>query len=104
MELVEHMNLRHLQLLVPDSSEHLEAASDAEFKSDRLYSNHGISCLFLKCHLIERILEAWEMNEKKQGEGGRRYGYMGHLTRIANCIVHSTDKGPNCTLVQQLIK
>ena len=29
---------------------------------------------------------------------------MGHLTRIANCIVHSTDKGPNSTLVQQLIK
>ncbi|KAL8170121.1 UNVERIFIED_CONTAM: hypothetical protein K2H54_064117 [Gekko kuhli] len=44
------------------------------------------------------------MNEKKQSEGGRRYGYMGHLTRIANCIVHSTDKGPNSTLVQQLIK
>lgn len=29
---------------------------------------------------------------------------MGHLTRIANCIVHSTDKGPNSALVQQLIK
>uniref|UniRef100_A0A8C0WAN7 Serine/threonine-protein phosphatase 6 regulatory subunit 3 n=1 Tax=Castor canadensis TaxID=51338 RepID=A0A8C0WAN7_CASCN len=59
--------------------------------------------LLLK-HLIERILEAWEMNEKKQAEGGRRHGYMGHLTRIANCIVHSTDKGPNSALVQQLIK
>lgn len=39
-----------------------------------------------------------------RAEGGRRHGYMGHLTRIANCIVHSTDKGPNSTLVQQLIK
>lgn len=44
------------------------------------------------------------MNEKKQAEGGRRHGYMGHLTRIANCIVHSTDKGPNSAAVQQLIK
>lgn len=26
---------------------------------------------------------------------------MGHLTRIANCIVHSTEKGPNSALVQQ---
>ncbi|KAB1251617.1 Serine/threonine-protein phosphatase 6 regulatory subunit 3 [Camelus dromedarius] len=60
--------------------------------------------LFQKCQLIERILDAWEMNEKKQAEGGRRHGYMGHLTRIANCIVHSTEKGPNSALVQQLIK
>lgn len=29
---------------------------------------------------------------------------MGHLTRIANCIVHSTEKGPNSALVQQLIR
>lgn len=39
-----------------------------------------------------------------RAEGGRRYGFMGHLTRIANCVVHSTDKGPNSTLVQQLMK
>lgn len=39
-----------------------------------------------------------------RAEGGRRHGYMGHLTRIANCIVHSTDKGPNSAAVQQLIK
>lgn len=29
---------------------------------------------------------------------------MGHLTRIANCIVHSADKGPGSALVQQLLK
>ncbi|NWH61918.1 PP6R3 phosphatase, partial [Geococcyx californianus] len=69
-------------------------------QGDNLLLKH----LFLKCQLIERILDAWEMNEKKQAEGGRRHGYMGHLTRIANCIVHSTDKGPNSTLVQQLIR
>lgn len=39
-----------------------------------------------------------------RAEGGRRHGYMGHLTRIANCVVHSTDKGPNSVLVQQLIR
>ncbi|XP_029438560.1 serine/threonine-protein phosphatase 6 regulatory subunit 3 isoform X3 [Rhinatrema bivittatum] len=60
--------------------------------------------IILNCHLVERILEAWDINEKKQAEGGRRCGYMGHLTRIANCIVHSADKGPNNVLVQQLIK
>uniref|UniRef100_A0A8B9FV82 Serine/threonine-protein phosphatase 6 regulatory subunit 3 n=1 Tax=Amazona collaria TaxID=241587 RepID=A0A8B9FV82_9PSIT len=74
--------------------------TDQDSTGDNLLLKH----LFLKCQLIERILEAWEMNEKKQAEGGRRYGYMGHLTRIANCIVHSTDKGPNSTQVQQLIK
>lgn len=30
------------------------------------YILHFITQLFLKCQLIERILEAWEMNEKKQ--------------------------------------
>ncbi|ELK13244.1 Serine/threonine-protein phosphatase 6 regulatory subunit 3 [Pteropus alecto] len=74
--------------------------TDQGSTGDNLLLKH----LFQKCQLIERILDAWEMNEKKQAEGGRRHGYMGHLTRIANCIVHSTDKGPNSTLVQQLIK
>ncbi|KAM9659606.1 serine/threonine-protein phosphatase 6 regulatory subunit 3 isoform 3-T7 [Trichechus inunguis] len=74
--------------------------TDRDTTGDNLLLKH----LFQKCQLIERILEAWEMNEKKQAEGGRRHGYMGHLTRIANCVVHSTDKGPNSTSVQQLIK
>uniref|UniRef100_A0A8C9KJR3 Protein phosphatase 6 regulatory subunit 3 n=1 Tax=Panthera tigris altaica TaxID=74533 RepID=A0A8C9KJR3_PANTA len=74
--------------------------TDRDSAGDNLLLKH----LFQKCQLIERILDAWEMNEKKQAEGGRRHGYMGHLTRIANCIVHSTDKGPNSALVQQLIK
>uniref|UniRef100_A0A452SKF6 Protein phosphatase 6 regulatory subunit 3 n=1 Tax=Ursus americanus TaxID=9643 RepID=A0A452SKF6_URSAM len=74
--------------------------TDQDSTGDNLLLKH----LFQKCQLIERILDAWEMNEKKQAEGGRRHGYMGHLTRIANCIVHSTDKGPNSALVQQLIK
>ncbi|XP_045711402.1 serine/threonine-protein phosphatase 6 regulatory subunit 3 isoform X1 [Phyllostomus hastatus] len=74
--------------------------TEQDATGDNLLLKH----LFQKCQLIERILDAWEMNEKKQAEGGRRHGYMGHLTRIANCIVHSADKGPSSALVQQLLK
>uniref|UniRef100_A0A8C2X237 Protein phosphatase 6, regulatory subunit 3 n=1 Tax=Cyclopterus lumpus TaxID=8103 RepID=A0A8C2X237_CYCLU len=59
--------------------------------------------LFQKCQFIQRIVEAWSSNEKEQAEGGRRRGYMGHLTRIANSIVHNCDKGPNGPQIQQLI-
>ncbi|XP_061629433.1 serine/threonine-protein phosphatase 6 regulatory subunit 3 isoform X9 [Phyllopteryx taeniolatus] len=59
--------------------------------------------LFQKCHFIQRIVEAWNTNEKEQAEGGRRRGYMGHLTRIANSIIHNCDKGPNGLQIQQLI-
>ncbi|KAL4622812.1 serine/threonine-protein phosphatase 6 regulatory subunit 3 isoform X2 [Arapaima gigas] len=63
----------------------------------------SLSQLFQKCQLIQRILDAWASNEKEQAEGGRRRGYMGHLTRIANAIVQNGDKGPNSALIQQLI-
>lgn len=29
-----------------------------------------------------------------RSEGGMRRGYMGHLTRIANTVVHNLEKGP----------
>lgn len=38
-----------------------------------------------------------------RAEGGRRRGYMGHLTRIANSIVHNSDKGPNGAQLQLLL-
>lgn len=38
-----------------------------------------------------------------RAEGGRRRGYMGHLTRIANSIVHNCDKGANGPQIQHLI-
>ncbi|XP_075998344.1 serine/threonine-protein phosphatase 6 regulatory subunit 3 isoform X2 [Genypterus blacodes] len=62
-----------------------------------------IKHLFQKCQFIPRILDAWSTNEKEQAEGGRRRGYMGHLTRIANSIVHNCDKGHNGPQIQQLI-
>ncbi|KAG9460615.1 hypothetical protein GDO78_020668, partial [Eleutherodactylus coqui] len=37
-------------------------------------------------------------------EGGRRKGFMGHLTKIANALVQSSEKGPNTALIIQLVK
>lgn len=36
--------------------------------------------------------------------GGPRKGYMGHLTRMANALVQSTEKGPNAEQLGQLLK
>ncbi|XP_043504083.1 serine/threonine-protein phosphatase 6 regulatory subunit 3 isoform X4 [Polistes fuscatus] len=56
--------------------------------NNNIYSN-----IFVKCRLIERILEAWEKNENKQNkENGIRQGYMGHLINIANNIVLQCEK------------
>uniref|UniRef100_A0A671SUN3 Serine/threonine-protein phosphatase 6 regulatory subunit 2-like n=1 Tax=Sinocyclocheilus anshuiensis TaxID=1608454 RepID=A0A671SUN3_9TELE len=49
--------------------------------------------LFQHCRLVQRILGAWEENDKIQAEGGRRRGNMGHLTRIANTVVQNLEKG-----------
>lgn len=35
--------------------------------------------------------------------GGMRRGYMGHLTRIANTVVHNLEKGPVHTHISGLI-
>ncbi|XP_018357809.1 PREDICTED: serine/threonine-protein phosphatase 6 regulatory subunit 3 isoform X2 [Trachymyrmex cornetzi] len=56
--------------------------------NDIIYNN-----IFIKCKLIERILEAWDKNESKQNkENGIRQGYMGHLIKIANNIVTQCEK------------
>lgn len=49
--------------------------------------------IFVKCKIIDRILEAWQENDTKQGEEkGIRQGYMGHLINIANNIVTQCEK------------
>nr|XP_058165028.1 serine/threonine-protein phosphatase 6 regulatory subunit 2 isoform X4 [Dasypus novemcinctus] len=53
-----------------------------------------VTHLFQKCCLVQRILEAWEANDRTQAAGGRRRGNMGHLTRIANAVVQSLERGP----------
>uniref|UniRef100_A0A671LPX0 Serine/threonine-protein phosphatase 6 regulatory subunit 3-like n=1 Tax=Sinocyclocheilus anshuiensis TaxID=1608454 RepID=A0A671LPX0_9TELE len=83
-------------------SESPEINRDQE-DQEPIRENILIKHLFQKCQLIQRILDAWGSNEKEQAEGGRRRGYMGHLTRIANSIVHNSDKGPNGAQIQQLI-
>uniref|UniRef100_UPI00398E8454 serine/threonine-protein phosphatase 6 regulatory subunit 3 isoform X2 n=1 Tax=Pristiophorus japonicus TaxID=55135 RepID=UPI00398E8454 len=78
--------------------------NNIEDNPDTARENILIKHLFQKCQLIQRILDAWENNEKEQSEGGRRRGYMGHLTRIANAVVHNAEKGPNSVLMNQLLK
>ncbi|XDV25124.1 hypothetical protein PO909_029096 [Leuciscus waleckii] len=60
--------------------------------------------LFQHCRLVQRILDAWEENDKIQSEGGRRRGNMGHLTRIANTVVQNLEKGLAHSQINDLIK
>ncbi|XP_042328878.1 serine/threonine-protein phosphatase 6 regulatory subunit 1 isoform X3 [Sceloporus undulatus] len=75
-----------------------------ENHSDSLPVNPIIQHLLQKCRLIQRILSAWEENEQSQVDGGRRKGYMGHLTRIANALAQGSEKWPHSTVVKQLLK
>ncbi|XP_051974650.1 serine/threonine-protein phosphatase 6 regulatory subunit 2a isoform X1 [Xyrauchen texanus] len=63
-----------------------------------------VANLFQHCRLVQRILDAWEENEKIQAEGGRRRGNMGHLTRIANTVVQNLEKGLAHSQINDLIK
>ncbi|KAK1166886.1 serine/threonine-protein phosphatase 6 regulatory subunit 2a isoform X4 [Acipenser oxyrinchus oxyrinchus] len=63
-----------------------------------------VTHLFQKCCLVQRILDAWEANDKIQAEGGMRRGNMGHLTRIANTVVQNMEKGPVQAQISDLIK
>ncbi|XP_064193173.1 serine/threonine-protein phosphatase 6 regulatory subunit 3-like isoform X1 [Anguilla rostrata] len=85
----------------PSRSEGSQTGTDQD--QVPVWENQLVTHLFQECHLIQRILDAWSSNEKEQAEGGRRRGYMGHLTRIANCVVQNTDKGPNSTQMLQII-
>ncbi|XP_027019843.1 serine/threonine-protein phosphatase 6 regulatory subunit 2a [Tachysurus fulvidraco] len=67
--------------------------------SDALVAN-----LFQQCRLVQRILDAWEENDRIQAEGGTRRGNMGHLTRIANTVVQTLEKGHVQSQISDLIK
>ncbi|KAM6960595.1 serine/threonine-protein phosphatase 6 regulatory subunit 2 [Aplochiton taeniatus] len=71
--------------------------------ADNSAHNTMVAYLFQHCRLVQRILNAWEENEKMQAGGGMRRGYMGHLTRIANTVVHNLEKGPVHTQISSLI-
>uniref|UniRef100_A0A8C8RKY6 Protein phosphatase 6 regulatory subunit 2 n=1 Tax=Pelusios castaneus TaxID=367368 RepID=A0A8C8RKY6_9SAUR len=66
--------------------------------------NVMVTHLFRKCCLVQRILDAWEANDKIQAEGGMRRGNMGHLTRIANAVVQNMEKGPMQIQISEFIK
>ncbi|KAL2775414.1 serine/threonine-protein phosphatase 6 regulatory subunit 2 isoform 6 [Daubentonia madagascariensis] len=66
--------------------------------------NTMVTHLFQKCCLVQRILEAWEANDHTQAAGGMRRGNMGHLTRIANAVVHNLERGPVQTHIREVIR
>ncbi|XP_061769252.1 serine/threonine-protein phosphatase 6 regulatory subunit 2-like isoform X2 [Nerophis ophidion] len=82
-----------------------EAAETGEI-SDPETSLHNVlvAHLFQKCRLVQKILDAWEENDKIQSEGGTRRGNMGHLTRISNMVVQNLEKGPVQAQIADLIK
>ncbi|XP_017341066.1 serine/threonine-protein phosphatase 6 regulatory subunit 2a isoform X3 [Ictalurus punctatus] len=63
-----------------------------------------VANLFQQCRLVQRILDAWEENDRIQAEGGTRRGNMGHLTRIANTVVQNLEKGHVQSQISDLIK
>lgn len=66
--------------------------------------NPVIKHLLQQCRLVERILMAWEENDRVQSGGGTRKGYMGHLTRVANALMQNVEKGPNAEQLRHLLK
>ncbi|XP_075046181.1 serine/threonine-protein phosphatase 6 regulatory subunit 1 isoform X2 [Mixophyes fleayi] len=96
-------NFLHSQVEVCINTILNSTSAEEENESD-LQENMLVKYILQKCHLVQRILSAWEDNEREQSEGGRRKGFMGHLTKIANSLVHSSEKGPNASLIGQLIK
>ncbi|XP_028935246.1 serine/threonine-protein phosphatase 6 regulatory subunit 2 isoform X1 [Ornithorhynchus anatinus] len=67
-------------------------------------ANVMVTHLFQRCCLVQRILDAWEANDQAQAEGGMRRGNMGHLTRIANAVVQTVEKGPRQAQISEFIK
>lgn len=60
--------------------------------------------LFSEFHILQKIIDVWEENDQQQSrDKGRRRGYMGHLTKIANEIVAVVEKGENSELVKEQI-
>ncbi|KAA0715199.1 Serine/threonine-protein phosphatase 6 regulatory subunit 2 SAPS domain family member 2 [Triplophysa tibetana] len=81
----------------------IETHTDTSDGCDMFTHSELIKHLIKDCRLVQRILDAWEENDKTQEAGGMRKGYMGHLTRIANTVVHNADKEPEQTQITELI-
>lgn len=81
-----------------------EDPSVAPDPSHTLIHDALVANLFQQCRLVQRILDAWEENDRIQLEGGTRRGNMGHLTRIANTVVQTLEKGQIQSQICDLIK
>ncbi|XP_028603048.2 serine/threonine-protein phosphatase 6 regulatory subunit 2 isoform X1 [Podarcis muralis] len=99
--------------LAPSEAEEKEGADGSTASGNSEAPENSSSCrpenimvthLFQKCCLVQRILDAWENNDKMQAEGGMRRGNMGHLTRIANAVVQNTEKGPVQTQISDFVR
>uniref|UniRef100_A0A671LAH7 Serine/threonine-protein phosphatase 6 regulatory subunit 2-like n=1 Tax=Sinocyclocheilus anshuiensis TaxID=1608454 RepID=A0A671LAH7_9TELE len=73
-------------------------------KSDMFTCCDMMKHLLKDCSLVQRILDAWEENDKTQEAGGMRKGYMGHMTRIANTVVQNAEREQEQTQIARLIK
>ncbi|XP_077400204.1 serine/threonine-protein phosphatase 6 regulatory subunit 2a isoform X2 [Vanacampus margaritifer] len=93
------------QQVAPAAETHVEVV-ESDGTSDAQTSLHNtlVAHLFQKCRLVQKILDAWEENDKIQAEGGTRRGNMGHLTRISNMVVQNLEKGPVQAQIADLIK
>uniref|UniRef100_A0A9J7X4R3 Protein phosphatase 6, regulatory subunit 2b n=1 Tax=Cyprinus carpio carpio TaxID=630221 RepID=A0A9J7X4R3_CYPCA len=87
-----------------DSPDQIQLETKDTQNSDK--SDMFTHCDLIKhdCRLVQRILDAWEENDKTQEAGGMRKGYMGHLTRIANTVVQNAEREQEQTQISQLIK
>ncbi|TRY58656.1 hypothetical protein DNTS_024797 [Danionella cerebrum] len=86
----------------PDSDQILLETPNSD-KSHMFARCDLIKHLLKDCRLIQRILDAWDENERTQEAGGMRRGYMGHLTRIANTVVQNAERDQEQTYITQLL-
>ncbi|KAM8789126.1 serine/threonine-protein phosphatase 6 regulatory subunit 1 isoform 1-T5 [Rhynchonycteris naso] len=96
-------NFLHTQVEVCVSTM-LSAGPPSNSSPEMPATNPVVKHLLQQCRLVERILTAWEENDRVQSVGGPRKGYMGHLTQVANALVQNVDKGPNAEQLGQLLK
>ncbi|XP_055015956.1 serine/threonine-protein phosphatase 6 regulatory subunit 2-like isoform X2 [Boleophthalmus pectinirostris] len=102
----ERSNLQPNHQGAVPSPEPIEAPAQEEPARETPASDHNslVAHLFQNCRLVQRILDAWEENDRIQSEGGTRRGNMGHLTRIANMVVQNVERGPVQAQISDLIK
>uniref|UniRef100_A0A2C9JCE7 Uncharacterized protein n=1 Tax=Biomphalaria glabrata TaxID=6526 RepID=A0A2C9JCE7_BIOGL len=57
--------------------------------------------LFKDYNLIQRLLNEWEANDQQQNApSGKRRGFMGHLTKMANSIAGLVEKSDSSSMVK----